>query len=283
MEMNATAAQSRPFPVRDGMVFVPGGRFLMGSDRHYVEEAPAHPVRVDVFLIDRHPVTNRDFARLIAATGHATVAEIAPRAEDYPGAVPELLRAGSLVFEPRSVTPGLGNALEWWSWVFGADWRHPRGPESSSAGLDDHPVVHVAHADAAAYAAWAGKALPTEAEWEFAARGGLEAAEYAWGDDFAPGGRQMANTWQGRFPVENLLEDGYARTSPVGAFPPNGYGLFDMIGNVWEWTDDFWADQHAPAAARRPPPAAGRGTRAAAPRPRASTRAPRRSASRARY
>jgi sulfatase modifying factor 1 len=228
----------------EDMVLIPGGTFLMGSDHHYAEEAPAHRVTVDPFWIDVTPVTNWQFAAFVAATGHRTTAEIAPRAEDYPGALPHMLRAGSLTFRPPAGPVPLGNAYVWWAFTFGACWRHPDGPESTIEGLDDHPVVHVSYDDAMAYARWAGKDLPTEAEWEFAARGGLDGKDYAWGDELTPGGVHMANTWQGRFPVENLTEDGYARTSPVGSYRPNGYGLYDMIGNTWEWTQDWFVARH---------------------------------------
>ena len=231
--------------VHAGMVWIPGGTFRMGSDTHYPEEAPAHQVVVEGFWIDRTPVTNREFRRFVEATGHVTWAEIAPDPSDYPGALPEMLKPGSLVFKPPGGPVDLRRPLSWWSFEFGADWRHPYGPASSIDGHDDHPVVHVAYRDVAAYAAWAGKELPTEAEWEFAARGGLDGAEFAWGDEFTPGKRHMANTWQGAFPNENLKTDGYKRTSPVTAFPPNGYGLYDMIGNAWEWTCDWFASQHA--------------------------------------
>ncbi len=225
------------------MVFVPGGTFRMGSDRHYSEERPVHRVTVDDFWIDRTPVTNREFRKFVNATGYVTFAEIKPDAKDYPGALPHMLKPGSLVFTPPNHAVDLRDWSQWWSFKFGANWRRPYGPRSSISGLDDHPVVHIAYRDAEAYAKWAGKELPTEAEWEFAARGGLDGAEYAWGDEFAPGGRRMANTWQGAFPHKNLATDGHQRTSPVMAFPPNGYGLYDMIGNVWEWTADWWSQQ----------------------------------------
>jgi formylglycine-generating enzyme required for sulfatase activity len=233
------------------MVWIPGGTFRMGSDRHYPEEAPVHRVHVDGFWIDRTPVTNRQFRAFVKATGHRTFAEIAPDPKDYPGALPRMLKPGSLVFAPpRRRVVDLSDWSQWWTFRLGADWRHPYGPASSIGGLDEHPVVHVAYADAEAYAAWAGKALPTEAEWELAARGGLDGAEFAWGDELTPGGRHLANTWQGAFPHENLALDGYRRTSPVTAFPPNGYGLHDMIGNVWEWTADWYAPRHTADASK---------------------------------
>nr|WP_139482274.1 formylglycine-generating enzyme family protein [Bradyrhizobium ivorense] len=226
------------------MVWIPGGTFRMGSGRHYPEEAPSHRVTVDGFWIDRTPVTNGQFKAFVNATGHVTNAQIAPDPRDYPGARPKMLYAGSLVFAPPARVTDLRDWSQWWTFMKGANWRHPCGPKRNIAGLDDHPVVHVAYADAAAYAEWAGKDLPTEAEWEFAARGGLDGEDYAWGDTLMPGGRHMANTWQGSFPNQNLGEDGYERTSPVTAFPPNGYGAYDMIGNVWEWTADWWSPRH---------------------------------------
>jgi sulfatase modifying factor 1 len=232
------------------MVWIPGGSFRMGSDHHYPEEAPAHRVSVDGLWIDRNPVTNGDFLRFVKATKYVTFAELKPDPKDYPGALPNMLRAGSLVFTPPRHAVDLADWSQWWNFKFGANWRRPYGPRSSIAGLNDHPVVHVAYRDAQAYACWAGKELPTEAEWEFAARGGLDEAEFAWGDEFAPDGRQMANTWQGPFPHQNLAKDGYERTSPVGAFPPNGYGLYDMIGNVWEWTADWYSPRHEGEAAK---------------------------------
>jgi formylglycine-generating enzyme required for sulfatase activity len=189
-------------------------------------------------------VTNRQFKDFVRATGHVTFAEIPPDADNYPGALPHMLYAGSLVFSPPARTVDLGDWSQWWQFMKGADWRHPYGPKSNINVLDSHPVVHVAYSDAFAFARWAGKDLPTEAEWEFAARGGLADVEYAWGEEFAPGGRHMANTWQGEFPNQNLCTDGFDRTSPVTAFPPNGYGIHDMIGNVWEWTADWYSQQH---------------------------------------
>jgi sulfatase modifying factor 1 len=231
-----------------GMAFIPGGTFRMGSDRHYPEEAPVHRVTVDGFWIDRTPVTHRQFKEFVKATGHVTFAEIAPDPKDYPGTLPHMIYAGSLVFTPPRGPVDLRNVREWWSLMKGANWRRPYGPKSNINALDNHPVVHVTFGDALAYAKWAGKDLPTEAEWEFAARGGLDGVEYAWGEELTPGGKHMANTWQGEFPRQNLHEDGFDRTSPVTAFPPNGYGVHDMIGNVWEWTTDWYAPKHQPDA-----------------------------------
>jgi formylglycine-generating enzyme required for sulfatase activity len=216
----------------------------MGSDRHYPEERPVHRVALDGFWIDRHPVTNAEFAQFVADTGHVTSAEIVPNAGDYPGALPDMLFAGSLVFTQPDTPVDRRDFHNWWRFVRGAMWRRPQGPGSSLVARQDHPVVHVTFDDAVAYARWAKKSLPTEAEWEFAARGGLDGAVYAWGDDLHPDGREMANTWQGEFPWQNFADDGYEGTSPVGAFAPNGYGLSDMIGNVWEWTVDWFAAAH---------------------------------------
>ena len=228
----------------DDMVWIPGGTFRMGSDRHYPEEAPVHRVTVDGFFIDRTPVTNAQFKEFVAATGYVTCAEIAPDPKDYPGALPHMLKAGSLVFTPPKGPVDLRHCTNWWAFTFGATWRRPYGPGSNARGLADHPVVHIAYRDAEAYARWAGKELPTEAEWEFAARGGLDGAEFAWGDELMPGGRPMANTWQGDFPYLNVAPYGFERTTPAGVFPANGYGLFDMIGNVWEWTSDWYTPKH---------------------------------------
>jgi formylglycine-generating enzyme len=222
------------------MIALPGGRFAMGSDRFYPEEAPVRRVRVDGFRIDATPVTNSQFARFVTETGYQSFAETAPDPKDYPGMDPELAQPGSLVFQRTSQPVNTDDFSQWWHFTPGADWRHPLGPESASTRLDDHPVVHIAWEDALAYARWAGKDLPTEAEWEYAARGGLESKDFAWGDELTPDGVHLANTWQGLFPFANQLADGWERTSPVRTYPPNGYGLYDMIGNVWEWTSDWY-------------------------------------------
>nr|WP_254515021.1 formylglycine-generating enzyme family protein [Novosphingobium sp. G106] len=224
------------------MVWLEGGRFTMGSNRHYPEERPERTMQVNGFWIDRTPVTNAQFADFVAATGYRTLAERAPDADDYPGALPEMLVPASLVFEmPTRQVDDRGSASQWWTFLPGADWRHPHGPGSGIDGLPDHPVVHVALVDVEAYLVWANASLPTEAEWEFAARGGLEGADFAWGDSFVPGGVHQANVWQGPFPYANTGDDGWLRTSPVGTYPANGHGLYDMIGNVWEWTADWWS------------------------------------------
>jgi formylglycine-generating enzyme required for sulfatase activity len=226
------------------MLWIPGGTFQMGSNDHYPEEAPAHTATVEGFWIDKHTVTNAQFANFVEATGHVTLAELPARAADYPGAKAEMLQPASVVFRKPSQRVDLRNHFNWWTYIPGANWRHPEGPESSIEGRSQHPVVHIAYGDAEAYAKWIGEEIPTEAEWEFAARGGLDGASYAWGEEMTPGGQQMANTWQGEFPWQNLLTDGFEGTAPVGQFPPNGYGLFDMIGNVWQWTSDWYAARH---------------------------------------
>lgn len=234
---------SRKPPAKE-MVWIPGGTFVMGSNDHYPEEAPAHEVSVDGFWMDQYAVTNAHFSRFVEETNYVTSAERCPNPADYPGAKPELLVPASVVFRRPGHRVDLRDHYQWWTYVPGASWRYPLGPGSSLKGLAKHPVVHVAFEDACAYATWAGKSLPTEAEWEFAARGGLEGATYVWGDELEPDGEVLANTWQGDFPNENLLADGYEWTAPVGSFPPNGYGLFEMTGNVWEWTTD-WYQQHS--------------------------------------
>jgi formylglycine-generating enzyme required for sulfatase activity len=231
------------------MAWIPGGSFLMGSNSHYQEEAPAHLTSVSGFWIDKYAITNREFSVFVRDTGYVTVAERPPKAEDYPGAKPELLRPASVVFQKPPFRVDLLNHYNWWTYIIGANWVHPEGPDSSIDDRSEHPVVHIAYEDAEAYAKWAGKELATEAEWEFAARSGFECATYSWGEEFTPGGRHMANTWQGEFPWQNLVSDGYEGTAPVGQFPPNRFGLFDMIGNVWEWTKDWYAAHHPVAKA----------------------------------
>jgi formylglycine-generating enzyme len=226
------------------LLLIPGGTFLMGSNDFYPEERPVHRVTVDGFWMDEHPVTNAGFRDFVEATGYTTVAERQPDPADYPGVDPALLTPGSLVFRRPPHRVGPHDYRAWWAYVAGACWNRPEGPESTLDGRDHHPVVHVAYEDADAYARWAGKALPTETEWEFAARGGLEGAVFAWGDEFAPEGSMLANIWQGEFPWQNLAADGYEGTSPVGSFPANGYGLYDVAGNAWEWTSDYFKPRH---------------------------------------
>jgi sulfatase modifying factor 1 len=235
---------------QDDMIWIEGGTFRMGSADFYPEEGPVHAVEVDGLWVDRHLVTVADFARFVERTGYVTVAERPPDPALFPGADPALLVPGSLVFQKAPRRVRLEDYRQWWAYVPGASWRHPAGPDSDVRGRDRHPVTHVAHEDAAAYAAWAGKSLPTEAEWERAARGGLDQAAFAWGDEERPAGKLMANSWQGEFPWQNHGADGHEGTSPVGSFPPNGYGLHDVTGNVWEWTDDFFAPRHAGDAAK---------------------------------
>jgi formylglycine-generating enzyme required for sulfatase activity len=241
------------------MVWIPGGEFSMGAqdppDMNPVgmqatrDSRPIHRVYVDGLWMDKTDVTNEEFARFVRATGYVTVAERKPRPEDFPGAPPENLVAGAVVFSPPDHPISLDNFYQWWSYVHGANWRHPEGPDSTIKELENYPVVNVAFEDAQAYAKWAGKRLPTEAEWEFAARGGLWGKPFVWGDDFRPNGKWMANTFQGKFPVENTGEDGHIGTSAVGEYPANGYGLYDMAGNVWQWTSDWYrADYYAQLA-----------------------------------
>ncbi len=222
----------------------------MGSDKHYEEEGPTHDVTVTGFWIDRYPVTNKQFRRFVEETGYVTVAERQPSSEDYPDALPELLVPGSAVFEKKSHPVDLSNPGNWWAYTPGACWRRPQGPGSSLKGLANHPVVHIAYEDAEAYVKWAGKQLPTEAQWEFAARGGFDGADFVWGDELTPNSKMMANFWQGQFPWENLGLDGFEGTSPVDSFPSNGYGLFDMAGNVWEWTSDWYQARLADEATK---------------------------------
>lgn len=227
------------------MVRIDGRAFAMGSAAFYPEERPVHEVTVETFWLDRRAVTNAQFAAFVDDTGYVTTAERPLDPADYPGADPDLLHPGGLVFQPTTGPVPLHDFTRWWAYVPGASWRAPRGPGSQLAGLDAHPVVQLAYEDAEAYATWRGARLPSEAEWELAARGGLDGAAYCWGDEPYPDGRQLANTWQGEFPWQNLEHDGFAATSPVGSFPANGYGLYDMAGNVWEWTSDWWQADHA--------------------------------------
>jgi formylglycine-generating enzyme required for sulfatase activity len=233
-----------PGPAPDDMVWIPGGTFWMGANDLTVTDAPLHQVTVDGFWMDQTEVTNREFTRFVKATGYVTVAERKPDAKDYPGAPAENLVAGSLVFKPPAGRVSLENHLAWWDYVPGADWRHPEGPGSSIEGRDEYPIVQVCYDDAVAYAKWAGKRLPTEAEWEFAARGGLDRKRYVWGDMLKPDGRWLVNNWQGEFPSENTQDDGFARLAPVASFPPNGFGLHDMAGNVWEWCSDWYRPEY---------------------------------------
>jgi len=234
----------------EGMIWIPGGEFSMGSDDPtgslcggpdtMRDARPVHRVYVDGFWMDATEVTNEQFARFVDATGYVTIAEQTPKAEDFPGAPPENLVAGSTVFTPTPSPVPLNNHYQWWRYQHGANWRHPEGPETNIQGRKKYPVVHIAYDDAMAYARWAGKRLPTDAEWEFAARGGLSGKMYAWGDELRPGGKIMTNTFQGQFPVKDTGEDGFAGIAPVAQFPPNGYGLYDVAGNVWEWCSDWY-------------------------------------------
>lgn len=245
-------AASAPGPAPEGMVWIPGGEFSMGAadplgmddndvGMHATDDSrPIHRVYVDGFWMDKTEVTNERFATFVNATGYVTVAERKPTPEEFPGAPPENLVAGSVVFSPPDHAVPLDNHFQWWSYIKGANWRHPLGPKSDVKGREQYPVVHIAYEDALAYAKWAGKRLPTEAEWEFAARGGLSGKVYAWGDEFKPGGKWMANSHQGHFPNQDTGADRFTGIAPVAQFPPNGYGLYDVGGNVWEWTSDWY-------------------------------------------
>jgi len=248
-----TAENSVPAPVGApaGMVWIPGGEFSMGSidptglsccggPDPMNDARPIHRVSVDGFWMDQNQVTNSAFSRFVRETGYITVAERELDPAEFPHADPSTLQPGALVFSPPSSVYNLTEFRQWWQWVPGAYWKQPEGPGSKLKGREKHPVVHIAYDDAKAYAAWAGKRLPTEAEWEFAARGGVAGSLYTWGNELCPDGKWMANIWQGKFPVQNTAEDGFERTAPVGSFPPNGYGLFDMAGNVWEWCLDWY-------------------------------------------
>jgi formylglycine-generating enzyme len=268
----STRANSTPpaGPPPEGMVWIPGGEFSMGSDGKsngelccspttVADALPIHRVYVDGFWMDATVVTNAEFAKFIQATGYVTLAERAPTKEEFPTAPPENLVAGSIVFTPTPRAVPLTNHYRWWRYQHNANWRHPEGPESSIKEKENYPVVHIAYPDAEAYAKWAGKRLPTEAEWEFAARGGLSGKLYPWGDEFKPDGKFAANTYQGQFPVTDAGEDGFTGTAPVKAFPQNDYGLYDMAGNVWQWCSDWYRPDYfkiladAGSVARNPP------------------------------
>jgi sulfatase modifying factor 1 len=247
-----TIANPNMVPIQspEGMAWVPGGEFSMGAQiapnndevgmKAMLDSRPIHRVYVDGFFMDRTDVTNQQFEQFVNATHYITVAERTPRAEDFPDAPPENLVSGSVVFSPPDHAVPLNNHFQWWNYVHGANWRHPLGPKSDLRGKANYPVVHIAYEDAIAYAKWAGKRLPTEAEWEFAARGGLAGKPFVWGDEFRPNGKWMANTYQGQFPLKDTGEDGHAGITGVAQFPPNGYGLYDMAGNVWQWTNDWY-------------------------------------------
>ena len=234
----------------EGMAWIPGGEFSMGAQdppdmnsvgmQATLDSRPIHRVYVDGFWIDKTDITNKEFAVFVKSTGYVTIAERKPKPEDFPGAPPENLVAGSVVFSPPDHQVSLNDHYQWWSYVPGANWRHPQGPKSDIQGKLDYPVVQIAYPDAVAYAKWAGKRLPTEAEWEFAARGGLTGKPFVWGDEFRPNGKWMANTFQGQFPFKDTGEDQYIGVTGAGRFPPNGYGLYDMAGNVWQWTSDWY-------------------------------------------
>lgn len=248
------SAESRPAPdppsAPSGMVWIPGGRFWMGT-QHIEDAQPIHQVQVNGFWMDRTDVTNEEFGRFVKATGYVTIAERPLDPKEFPNLAPEDLTPGSIVFSPPNHPVSFQNPLVWWKFVKGANWRHPEGPKSDLRGKQKHPVVQIAWPDAVAYAKWAGKRLPTEAEWEFAARGGGDRQEYPWGNEFKPNGKWMANTFQGHFPDNNTATDGFAGSAPVGSFPPNGFGLYDMSGNVWQWVSDWYRPDYYAQLSRR--------------------------------
>jgi formylglycine-generating enzyme len=254
-EVGVDPASKPPGPAPEGMVWIPGGAFYMGSNEGQVDERPIHKVTLSGFWMDKTEVTNAQFGDFVNKTGYVTTAEKKPEAKDFPGVPEEALKAGSIVFTPpEGENIPLNNHMIWWSYLPGVSWRHPTGPGSDIKGKENHPVVHVSFDDVTAYAKWAGKRLPTEAEWEYAARGGADRKHYMWGDVMAPGDKWMANIWQGRFPSENLLKDGHRFTAPVGSFPPNAFGLLDMAGNVWEWCADWYLpDYYAKSPEMNPP------------------------------
>ncbi len=229
------------FNNHENMALIPAGTFWMGSaEASFIDVRPVHQVRLKRFWMDKTEVTNEQFKKFVDATHYVTIAEIKPEAKDFPGAPPENLVAGAMVFAPPAQPVSLHSHYEWWRYVPGANWLHPEGPSSNLNGRWQHPVVQIAYADALAYAQWAGKRLPTEAEFEYAARGGLDRKLYSWGNELKPGGKWQANIWQGNFPSSNTAEDGYKTTAPAKSFKPNGYGLYDVTGNVWEWCSDWY-------------------------------------------
>jgi sulfatase modifying factor 1 len=262
-QFEPTVSNTDPSPGKapEDMVWIPGGEFSMGAAINgggscempmaSNDAGPIHRVRVDGFWMDATPVTNEQFEKFVKATGYVTIAERTPTQEEFPTAPAENLVAGGVVFAPTDRDVPLTDHYQWWSYMKGANWRHPIGPQSDIKGKENYPVLQIAYPDAEAYAKWAGKRLPTEAEFEFAARGGLSGKTYVWGDEFRPGGKWMANTWQGKFPVKDAGEDGYAGIAPVKSFPPNGYGLYDMAGNVWEWCGDWYRPDYYKALADR--------------------------------
>lgn len=227
-------------PLGADMAWIPAGKFTMGANDGQPDEQPIHDVKIRGFWIDRYEVTNEQFAKFVETTGYVTTAEKDPDPAQFPGAPVENLVPGSVVFTPPARVETLNDHMQWWKYVKGANWRHPEGPDSNLIGRERHPVVHVSYFDCEAYAKWAGKRLPTEAEWEYAARGGLEQNIYPWGRERFKGGMWLMNIWQGQFPTENLAQDGFKTTAPVGSYPPNAYGLYDMAGNVWEWVSDWY-------------------------------------------
>lgn len=252
-EAAATVPRADDSSWTNDMVWIPGGTFWMGSEKGQSDERPVHQVTVDGFWMDKYEVTNEQFAKFIKATGYVTIAERKPNPRDFPGVPLENLVAGSIVFSPPPGDVPLDNHFIWWKYIPGANWRHPQGPDSTINGLEKHPVVHVSWLDAAEYCKWAGKRLPTEAEWEYASRGGLEKKEFMWGDELTPGGKWLANIWQGRFPNENTQADGFRLTAPVGSFPPNGSGVYDLAGNVWEWCADWYLpDYYSKSSGKNP-------------------------------
>jgi formylglycine-generating enzyme len=249
---SSTQATS-PGPAPEGMVWIPGGSFSMGADDPEMTDAkPVHDVTVAGFWMDRTEVTNRLFSQFVAATGYVTVAERKPDPKDFPDAPPDKLVPGSIVFRPPAGRVSLDDPMVWWTYLPGADWRHPEGPGTTIEGKEDYPAVHLCWDDAMAFTKWAGKRLPTEAEWEYASRGGEAPTRFVWGNELRPAGTWRANIWQGRFPDQNSADDGFARTAPTGSFPPNGFGLVDMAGNVWEWCSDWYRPEYDPSQRDNP-------------------------------